>query len=298
MTVNVPFTDLRAQPRTRATSTAHDPLQETQLLYGERVRVLNVHDGWAHVEAVEQAEFSHTNRWQGYPGWVLASHLTPWEPLQPPNIIVTEKWATAWADAYRQRPYRWRFPLGTHLFATDMGGELWKVELSDGTQVWLPYASARSIDEARAMPVRQRRGAILRSAQLLLEAPYFWGGRSPVLGPSAGSVTGVDCSGLTNLAYRTVGVNIPRDAHEQYLRANRISSPQPADLIFLSEPNNPQRIVHVMLYAGDGQIIEGPGTGMRVRRVSVAERLGRPLEELASGSVVDDRTVLFGSYLP
>ena len=61
----------------------------------------------------------------------------------------------------------------------------------------------------------------------------------------------MDCSGLVNLAYRAAGLDIPRDAHEQFLRAKPVNALQPGDLIFLSERQNPKRIVHVMLYEGD-----------------------------------------------
>jgi cell wall-associated NlpC family hydrolase len=101
-----------------------------------------------------------------------------------------------------------------------------------------------------------------------------------------------------NLAFRAAGIDIPRDAHEQFLRARRINALQPADFIFLSERSNPDRIVHVMLYAGDGEVIEGPGTGQPVRRIAITKRLGQPLDWLAPGSVVEEQTVFFGTYVP
>ena len=101
-----------------------------------------------------------------------------------------------------------------------------------------------------------------------------------------------------NLAYRSAGVEIPRDAHEQFLRAKRVAALQPADLVFLSEHAYPARIVHVMLYTGEGNVIEGPGTGLAVRRIALAQRLGQPVEQLSPGAVIDGQTVSFGSYLP
>ena len=82
------------------------------------------------------------------------------------------------------------------------------------------------------------------------------------------------------------------------MRAKPINALQPADLMFLSEKDNPARIVHVMVYAGEGELIEAPGTGSVVRRITVAQRLGHPLDWLAPGVVVDGQTVTFGSYLP
>ena len=300
MAVNVPVVDLRAKPRTIAQPSIHDPLEETQLLYGERVEVKSVRDGWANIEAVEQPEFTHANRWQGYPGWLPAAALIPADPLAEPNTVVIARWAPTWQDAYRRTPSPWRFPLGTYVRAVDMGGELWRVELLDGTTVWMASPAAKSLKEIRARSPLEERHAILRSAALLIGEAYYWGGRSPH--PASHdeplAATGVDCSGLVNVAYRTVGVVIPRDAHEQSLRARPTASLQPADLIFLSERGNPRRIVHVLLYAGNGEVIEGPETGLAVRRISVVKRLGRPLDQIAPGTIIDGQTVSFGSYLP
>ena len=298
MVVAVPVVDLRAQPHTAAQAEIHDPLQETQALYGEPLQVLKIEDGWAYVEAVEQPEFTHARRWQGYPGWVPAASLVPWEPLLAPTVVVTEKWASTWLDAAILAPSPWRFPMGTRLRATDMGGHLWKVELLDGTTVWMPHRYARSLEELRTLSPIEKRREILRHAEQFVGDAYFWGGRSPQTPWLKNQLTGVDCSGLVNLAYRSAGIDIPRDAHEQFLRAQPVKALQPADLIFLSERGNPKRIVHVMLYAGDGNLIEGPGTGQAVRRISVVKRLGQSLDWLTSGSVVDGQTVSFGSCLP
>ncbi len=298
MAVRAPVVDLRAQPGTTARADTHDPLHETQLLYGEQVRQVHVKNGWMQVEAVEQPEFTHHRHWEGYPGWVPASALVPWQELLSPNIVVTEKWAPSWEDAYALTPSRWRFPLGTRLRATEMGGHLWRVELLDGTMVWLPHQAARLLAELHTVPLQEKRQMILRSAHLFLGDRYYWGGRSPQTTGLGHQVTGVDCSGLVNLAYRAAGIELPRDAQEQFLRARRVVSPEPADLVFLSERSNPQRIAHAMLYAGDGQLIEGPGTGLPVRRISVLKRLGKPLDQLNAGAVIEGQTVLFGSYLP
>jgi hypothetical protein len=302
MRVTVPLADLRTQPQTAAQPGLHDPHEETQLLYGERVRVTKRLNGWARVEALEQPEFTHARRWQGYPGWIPDSILVPWDQLMAPTVIVTAAWAQAWHDPYLTRSTPWRFGFGTRLRATDMAGERWKVELHNDDTVWLRFQDARSLEELAARSPLERRQTVIRSAELLVGDPYYWGGRSPSWGltPKGSDpvVTGVDCSGLVNLAYRSAGVEIPRDAHEQFLRAKRVPALQPADLVFLSERADPARIVHVMLYAGEGEVIEGPGTGLTVRRIALSQRLGRPIDQLSPGAVIDGQTVFFGSYLP
>lgn len=297
MVVAVPVVDLRREPRTAPISGVHDPLEETQLLYGERVRLLSIRDGWAKVEALEQAEFTHDRKWAGYPGWVPAQRLVPSSSVWDPTIVLTEKWVPVWRDPYRTQPPWFVLPLGALLRGTDAGGTGWRIELVDGDSGWIDHTCARPLAELQALPETQKRGLILRTASQLLGDPYVWGGRSPYGEAQTDQVTGVDCSGLVNLAYRTVGLAIPRDAHEQFLKAHPVEAPQPGDLIFLSEPLNPEHITHVMLYAGDGQLIEGPGTGSAVRRIAVSQRLGRSLDGIAPGTVVGNgQSVYFGTY--
>ncbi len=296
MAVMVPLVDLRSQPNTTPDTAAHDPLQETQLLYGERVRLIKQADGWAYVEATEQPEFTHGKRWQGYPGWLPASAIGSDKAFLPPNVVVTEAWAALWQDPTRLTPVEWRLPLGTRVFATDLGGVLWRVELLDGSMVWMRRQDATPLADLAGLSQTQRRERIVRQAGILLGGRYYWGGRSPEAASASGQPTGVDCSALVNLAYRAAGMDIPRDAHEQFMRAKPAGTLQPADLIFLSAREDPSRIVHVLLYAGQEEIIEGPGTGLAVRRMALRERFGRPLNELAPGTVIDGQTVSFGTY--
>ena len=302
MVVNVPVADLRAQPHTTAQAGVHDPLEETQLLYGERVRVVRARNGWAFVEAVEQPEYTHHGRWQGYPGWLPLSELLEWRPTRALTtvptgrpVVIVAKWARAWQDPSLRLACPWRLPLGSRLQATDVGGGLWRIELPGRDTVWLSHDDARPLEALTALAPSEKRQAILRSAALLIGDPYYWGGRSPA---DAERVSGVDCSGLVNLAYRSAGLDIPRDAHEQFLRAAPTATLHPADLIFLSERHHPARIVHVMLYAGDEAVLEGPATGSAIHRIALLKRLGRSLDDLKPGTVVDEQTVFFGTYLP
>lgn len=63
------------------------------------------------------------------------------------------------------------------------------------------------------------RQAVVERGKQLLGAPYFWGGRFAYQGDPFASV---DCSGLVSLLYRTEWIELPRDAHDQFL----ISAPR------------------------------------------------------------------------
>ena len=139
----------------------------------------------------------------------------------------------------------------------------------------------------------ERRQDIVREAKLFLGIPYLWGGRS--------ITTGVDCSGLVNLAYRASGVDIARDAHEQWMtsRPLRADELKPADLIFLSRKDNFTSIVHVMLFLGGEDFIEGPGTGQKVRTCNFKEKFGLSLSELKERNyIAAGQKIYFGRILP
>ena len=72
---------------------------------------------------------------------------------------------------------------------------------------------------------------------------------------------------------------------------------KPADLVFSAKAGTPEKIVHVALYAGKGQLIEAPQTGRVVRKISFKEKFGRDLSSVESGDKIDDRLVYFGRLL-
>lgn len=292
--VTVPVADVRAEPGSRPTSGVHDPLQETQLLYGERVRVHTRHGGWARIEAIEQPEYTHHQSWEGYPGWVQEDALqapSAWRP----NAVVGARSMIIWEDAFA-RVAMGQLPMGAFVIASHADGAMQHVQLIDGKTGWASPGDLHHVEQLERLPIDQRRRMIVRAAEAMLGDAYFWGGRSPAE-PMGAMVTGVDCSGLVNLAYRTAGLTIPRDAHEQYLRARKPSALQPADLIFLSATDQPQNIVHVMLYAGDGWLIEGPGTGQVIRRISMSERLGLSPDPDGHASI-GGQHIYLGTYFP
>jgi cell wall-associated NlpC family hydrolase len=102
-----------------------------------------------------------------------------------------------------------------------------------------------------------------------LGTPYLYGGTG-----TAADNGEFDCSGLTQAAYASVGVTLPRVAAEQWYAGPHIPKDQlqPGDLVFFAyNINDPSTIHHVGIYVGGGAMIDSPHTGSFIRFDSISE---------------------------
>ncbi|MFE9818631.1 NlpC/P60 family protein [Streptomyces sp. NPDC005773] len=111
----------------------------------------------------------------------------------------------------------------------------------------------RSAPRSTAQAPNARAAEAVAFAYTALGKPYVWG----ATGPSS-----FDCSGLTQAAYRSAGVSLPRTTYTQINAGRRVSRSElaPGDLVFFYSG-----ITHVGLYIGNGQMIHAPRPGAPVR---------------------------------
>jgi len=307
--VNVPVIDLRSEMQPSPNNFACcDPYQQTQLLYGECVKIVADAGGWTQVEVEDQLWLSN-NSFLPYPGYVLSTELAPIANSYVcgdsnafnlvTNKLETPLYRRACVPGCITNDIIAYLSIGTRLQQANItgGGIDWvSATLYDGSIGWVLKADVNSYVVSKLVP-SDRINDVIATAHTLLGWVYFWGGRSSYDPRSANQLTGVDCSGLVGLSYLTNGVLLPRDANGQFFGSNH--GPNVAislgTLFFFSDSD--LNVDHVMLYVGNGYLIESTTSGANATRIyPVQDRFGKPVEDLVYGMKVGSSTLLWGDY--
>lgn len=212
----------------------HTSEQVNQVLFGERAEILEINDrDWAKIRT----------EWDGYEGWCKLNQF--------PEVSKKEysKDCRFWAGSHSDKL------------------------LLDDSQMWLPLgAELRSIKGEKNNILREKvkfKGKKLETARLELtpeniiaaamhyiHAPYQWGGRT---------LAGLDCSGLSQMAFKLCGKAIPRDASQQASEGETVDFLQHAncgDLAFFNNADG--NINHVGILLDNHTIIHSTDTSGRV----------------------------------
>ena len=130
---------------------------------------------------------------------------------------------------------------------------------ASGSSSWTPEPS---YEPPVSYPGSGGASTAIATAKSYLGVPYVWGGASR---------GGVDCSGLTQIAWASAGVYLPHYSKSQYDYGTKVSfnNAQPGDLLFWSTNGSQSGIYHVAIHLGGGSMIEAPAPGSSVRITSI-----------------------------
>ena len=137
-------------------------------------------------------------------------------------------------------------------------GNFFRVNLPDGRSGYISGNIAGPTGDWLEN-ARPGAGDLLHTARTLMGRPYLWGGAS---------AKGMDCSGFTRTVFFRHGLILPRDASQQVLVGEEITtdssfaSLQPGDLLFFgrkASDTQPEKITHVAIYTGGGEFIHASG---------------------------------------
>jgi hypothetical protein len=148
-------------------------------------------------------------------------------------------------------------------FTTDSGGgteflpQLDEVSFRDLRKFGPPLPPLEPPD-APSVVASGVRKSIVDEASKYLGVDYVWGGTSRA---------GVDCSGLVQSVFASMGVELPRVSFQQARAGAQIGREQAqvGDLVAWDNSARNNGADHIAIYLGDGKILEAPRTGLKVR---------------------------------
>lgn len=171
-----PIADIRRDP-------AHEAALDTQAMKGERITVYEVsEEGWA------WGQLETDN----YVGYLSANALGPIGPQPTHRVAVPRTFGFPGPDV--KLPPMIALPMGA------------RIAIKRQTEIFALNEFGWHFPAAHIAPLGARAPDFVAVAEMFLNVPYLWGGKTAL---------GIDCSGLLQIALQAAGISCPRDAYMQ-----------------------------------------------------------------------------------
>jgi hypothetical protein len=235
--VTKPVTDLHAMTNARSE-------RVTQVILGTPLVVGKGRKNWLWVTTPD-----------AYKGWIEGSAIRRLKLHEPRYAtrgqiaLVTSNVGVVYLERFGEPRESLTVTLGTRLELVAEESHRFRVRLPDRRLGWVTKECVVVRDGEFQYPLTSRR-RVVETSKRFLGVPYLWGGTTPL---------GFDCSGMVQLTFNLNGVNLPRDADQQFQigRPIGVDDLEPADLLFFS--NKSSGITHVGIFIGDGKFLHSSG---------------------------------------
>ena len=237
--INVSVSPLREEPR-------HSSQMVDQAIMGSTINLLKKQDDWYLV----QTDYD-------YIGWINKTSIsvTDTNGIENWENKINYRVSSLYASVF-SFPYETSQPVSDIILNNMMIG---KRKSNDWITVTLPDGRSGFVKERKLELLNPNQLKYLDTEKILLEAykmtgvPYLWGGNSSKAN---------DCSGFTQTVFKTIEVQLPRDARQQALLGNEVLPEKdwknilPGDLLFFGKD---KKVTHVGISTGGKEFIHQGG---------------------------------------
>jgi gamma-D-glutamyl-L-lysine dipeptidyl-peptidase len=205
-----------------------------QLLFGETFSIIEEHREWLRIAV------NH----DGYEGWIDTKMCQMIDDEQM-SLLTINGIASVATRLFSAQHSNSEYPI-----RLCPGSTLYNFDSNNGTFTLLGE-SYKTFNIPIECIDQQAVDNLIQFAKSYVNAPYLWGGRSPM---------GIDCSGLVQVIFKMLGISIPRDASQQVELGSSvdfINLVKPGDLAFFDD--NEGNIIHVGIVLPENRIIHSSG---------------------------------------